>query len=133
MFAGYVNQYLGTAPPRGGKTATAIDDSVPADWWSGWYYAFSRGYMKRDYIQECFVENHDLTTALSDVMDAFLTGDNKTASTKALEVEKLFRAATVNCTDILDKVTDFRNKWDTLTSRDDWSQIAAQIYEDHKA
>lgn len=138
MFAGYIQQYYGLAPPLSPpepsieESATDRDAFAPAQFVAGWYYGVV-GEDKRDYIvRDCYQQNDDLTNTLYDGMEAYIAGNQDLGDDKLKATKALYKTALSTCTDVTGKMQDVMEKAEALVSRDDWAQLAKQIYDDNK-
>ena len=97
MFAGQVGKvFLDNAPASQVMSETTRDMNAPTYFMEGYYGAFT-GVWDQTYLEECFVQNQELTDNLYDAMEAYIREDPKTGEQKMAATKPLFKTALASC------------------------------------
>ena len=134
MFTGRIEKIILDNAPKSERNQRA-----PELFMEGWHVGLS-GVYEEHFLDQCFVQNTELTDTLYDAMEAYINNDPVTGDQKMAATRPLFTTALAACTqpDYTTKSTYDKSfaKWakefDDLQARPDWDQLSKKIYEDEK-
>ena len=92
MFTGQIEKIILDNAPKPER-----DQRAPELFIEGWYGGFSGVYLE-DYLDQCFVQNAELTDTLYDAMEAYINNDPVTGDQKMAATRPLFTTALAACT-----------------------------------
>ena len=104
---------------------------APAQFAAGWLYGVTSE-DNRDEVLKCYAKNDDLTNALYDAMEAYISGDSQTGDKKMKESKALWDTAMAGCGEIAKKMGEISDKFDEIQKRSDWDTFSKKIYETNK-
>ena len=77
------------------------DDKIPVYVIHGWYQVQYPG--EQPSFEDCFIENHDLTSIFMDGMEAYISGDVVLGDKKVAEARPLWDEAIKDCGELAKK------------------------------